>query len=151
MKAKINRLLNTAIMAALSLLGFSSCNEEPEDLYGTPISDYQVKGKVTAKDGTPVKSVKVTTHHWEDKDHNTVIETAYTDENGEYATEQARDFSITETIKEGTLIVTYEDESGVYANDTTWSKDLEVKQVKKGEGWSSGTFEVTANKVLKKK
>ncbi len=152
MKAKINRLLNTTIMAALSLLGFSSCDEGGVELeYGTPTSDYQVKGKVTAEDGTPVKSVKVTTHYWADKEHNYDINTTYTDASGEYTTEEADDPDITRRIKNGQLIVTYEDESGVYANDTTWSEDMAVKKVKKGEGWSSGSFVVTANKVLKKK
>lgn len=152
MKAKINRLFNTAIVAALSLLGFSSCDDGGGELeYGTPTSDYQVKGQVTDESGAPVKSVKVTTHYWADKEHNIDINTTYTDASGEYTTEKANDSDITRRIEAGQLIVTYEDEAGVYANDTTWSEDMAVKKVKKGEGWSIGTFEVTANKVLKKK
>ena len=45
----------------LPVLGFAGCGNpgDSPDLYGTPTSDYQFKGRVTDADGKPVEDIKV--------------------------------------------------------------------------------------------
>lgn len=45
----------------LPVLGFAGCGNpgDSPDLYGTPTSDYQFKGRVTDADGKPVEGIKV--------------------------------------------------------------------------------------------
>lgn len=47
--------------AAAALLGFATAceNKRTVDMYGTPYFDYKVKGKVTDKEGAPVKGIEV--------------------------------------------------------------------------------------------
>ena len=49
------------LLAAASLLGFATAceNKRTVDMYGTPYFDYKVKGKVTDKEGAPVKGIEV--------------------------------------------------------------------------------------------
>lgn len=49
------------LLAAASLLGFATAceNKETPVMYGTPYFDYKVKGKVTDKEGAPVKGIEV--------------------------------------------------------------------------------------------
>ena len=62
MKTIFLKIFNTLNATALTLLGFSSCNNDGDFpcLYGTPTSDYVFKGNVTSKDGSPIKNIKVT-------------------------------------------------------------------------------------------
>ena len=45
----------------LPVLGFAGCGNpgDSPDLYGSPTSDYQFKGRVTDADGKPVEGIKV--------------------------------------------------------------------------------------------
>lgn len=63
MKVRINGWYNCLAATLLSLLGFS-CGDSDDDkeqpcLYGTPVSYYRVRGKVTDSEGNPVKGIKV--------------------------------------------------------------------------------------------
>lgn len=44
----------------LPVLGFAGCGNpgDSPDLYGSPTSDYQFKGRVTDADGKPVEGIK---------------------------------------------------------------------------------------------
>ena len=49
------------LLAAASLLGFATAceNKRTVDMYGTPYIDYNVRGKVTDKEGNPIKGIEV--------------------------------------------------------------------------------------------
>ncbi len=41
MKAKLSKATQWLIIATISLLGFSACKPDEEEMYGTPTSDYR--------------------------------------------------------------------------------------------------------------
>lgn len=52
---KLNsKFISRLCMLLLGLLGFASCSDEKEDMYGTPYGTFEVKGKVTDSQGNPV-------------------------------------------------------------------------------------------------
>lgn len=147
----------------LSLLGFSSCNKNEIDdpgnnicLYGTPTTHYIIKGKVTDTDGKPINGVKVEANDtYDDRRRPLTDEPVYTDEKGEYS---ANAWGISSDGQGNILLeVTFEDvdgeaNGGTFANDTVRGKDMTIEKVKDGDGaWNRGTYEITANKTMKKK
>ena len=63
MKVRFNRWYNGVLTALLSMLGYGcSTSEDPTydvQMYGVPITAYQIKGQVTDEAGTPVQGIKV--------------------------------------------------------------------------------------------
>lgn len=49
------------LLAAASLLGFATAceNKRTVDMYGAPYLDYKVKGKVTDREGNPIKGIEI--------------------------------------------------------------------------------------------
>lgn len=148
----------------LSILGFSSCGSSSDDgpwdgslLYGTPTSSFQLKGNVTAEDGTPIKGIKVVLHEGRNGEYMH-LDSAYTDRNGNYETGvNYRSPNYNEWIKSGIVKVVMEDvdgeaNGGEFATDTIPSQDITVKHVSAGTStWDSGSYEITANGKMKKK
>lgn len=144
----------------LSLLGFSSCSNENDDpgndicLYGTPTTHYIIKGKVTDTDGKPINGVKVEVNETYDDNRRHLEGPVYTDEKGEYSAAPGVTF---DTRGVALLEVTFEDvdgeaNGGTFANDTVRGKDMTVKKISDGDGaWNRGTYEITANKTMKRK
>ena len=159
MKTKFANCYNALAAAILSVLGFSSCdNEGGECLYGTPTSDYHFKGKVTAEDGTPIPGIKVVTlEDRHDDEGFRRVDSTLTDKDGNYETSTKESHSVTYALKDNTLKVSFEDidgeeNGGTFATDTAKGKELEAVQIKKGDGsWYAGEYEITANKTLKRK
>lgn len=109
----------------LPVLGFAGCGNpgDSPDLYGTPTSDYQFKGRVTDADGHFVTNRKSSTSiEWQVKGNMRIL-----------------------TFEDT--------KNGIFANDTVRSVDMTVKQLQKGDGaWDSGSFEVTVpDKKLKRR
>lgn len=162
MKVKLNHWYNWMTGVLLSLLGFSSCNKNEIDdpgndicLYGTPTTHYIIKGKVTDTDGKPINGVKVETNDTYADRRRPLTEPVYTDEKGEYS---ANGVGISSDGQGNILLeVTFEDvdgeaNGGTFANDTVRGKDMTIEKVKDGDGaWNRGTYEITANKTMKKK
>ena len=61
MRKKIYRVETLIMSGVLGLLGFScsDINGETPDMYGTPITDYVVKGTVTDENQKPIKGIQV--------------------------------------------------------------------------------------------
>lgn len=160
MKATFNHCYRAFSASLLSLLGFSACSDSIKEdfraelLYGTPTSNYQVKGHVTAEDGTPIEGIKAVLS----MDENYKVDSAYTNSKGDFAIkERGIGGSIESYKKKGKLKVILKDEDGEahggeFATDTIKSEDITIKQVKSGDNtWNLGSYEVTANGKMKKK
>ena len=132
----------------LSLLGFSACGNAPLDMYGSPTVDFMVKGKVTDSEGTPIKGIVVSSKRVQSYNVGEGIN-AVTDENGDFVTNH-----IHQTGIHGTLVFTDVDGAENGGDFETYEKDLSKFpqiQVKEGEGWYRGEYEVTAEVKLTKK
>ena len=58
----MKKLITQSLSALLSLLGFSGCSGFGFGLceYGTPTTDYQIRGTVTSDDGSPINCLLYT-------------------------------------------------------------------------------------------
>ena len=139
----------------LPVLGFAGCGNpgDSPDLYGSPTSDYQFKGRVTDADGKPVEGIKVVSGIVEG-DNEIHEDSVTTDADGHFVTNRKSTTSIEWQVRDNMRILTFEDtENGIFANDTVRSADMTVRQLQKGDGaWYSGSFEVTVpDKKLKRR
>ena len=134
-------------LAILGLLGFTACGVFSCE-YGTPTTDFNVKGKVTDSEGTPIKGIVVSSTGLHSFVDGTGL-SAMTDEKGEFVTNKIKEFGVM-----GTLVFTDVDGAENGGDFETYEKDLSKfpqTQVKEGEGWYRGEYEVTAEVKLTKK
>ena len=110
------------LLAAASLLGFATAceNKRTVDMYGTPYFDYKVKGKVTDKEGAPVKGIEVGS-----QDAGPVT----SESDGSYEL-SGREWSFRQTT------LTFTDIDG----PENGGEFTEADRTGKGEGWYEGTF-----------
>ena len=146
-KAMMLRLLS----GALGLLGFAACsNDADEDIrieYGTPYTKFQVKGKVTSETDEPLKGIQVIVRtQW----NNIPIaaDTLYTDEKGEFQTKELGTGGI-EKQKVYFHDIDGEENGGTFKSDSIALKDMDMKQIEKGDGWYKGTYEITPKSPIK--
>ncbi len=140
----------------LGILGFTACKEGGIGggggmvcEYGTPTTDYIVKGKVTDSAGVPIKGIVVSS-----KDVSSFIDcsglSAVTADDGTFTTNKMREFGVI-----GTLIFTDTDGEANGGDFATLEVDLgklPKSQTKEGDGsWYRGEYEVTADVKLEKK
>lgn len=153
----------------LSLLGFTACGEAglgslgSDDstnqgnggvddipcMYGTPTTEFVVKGKVTDSAGVPIKGIVVSSKGINSFDDGSGL-SAVTTEDGSFVTNTAKEFGIT-----GTLVFTDTDGEANGGDFATLAVDiakLPKSQTKEGDGsWYRGEYEVTADVKLEKK
>ena len=79
----LSRFIQTSLAGALSILGFSSCGDQP-DMYGTPVGHYEIKGTVTDPNGAPVKDAEIIVRTLDKNNISTLYPGATTDNNGDY-------------------------------------------------------------------
>lgn len=139
----------------LSLLGFTACNEGGAGggggmmcEYGTPTTDFTVKGKVTDAAGVPIKGIVISSKGLSSFTDGSGL-SAVTGEDGTFVTNKIKEFGI-----DGTLVFTDTDGEANGGDFATYEKDLSAfpkSQIKEGEGWFRGEYEVTADVQLNKK
>lgn len=142
----------------LTMLGFSSCDNVMgnEYLYGCPTTTFQVKGCITAEDGTPIEGIKAVVGIDYNKDGSSIYheDSAYTDRQGNYTIDHqysGEDFD-NKLLKILLEDVDGEAKGGSFANDTIKGDELTIEKTGDGDGrWIVGSYAVTANKKLKKK
>ncbi len=143
----------------LTMLGFSSCDKFSSDepcLYGSPTSVFQVKGCITAEDGTPIEGIKAVVGIDYAKNGKNIyrLDSAYTDSQGNYTIDKQ---NFGGDINKNSLQILLEDvdgdaKGGTFANDTVKGDELTIEKTGGKDGtWSIGSYAVTANKKLKKK
>lgn len=137
----------------LGILGFTACGEGGAGggmvcEYGTPTADFTVKGKVTDADGKPIKGIEISS-----KGLSSFIDgsglSAVTAEDGTFVTNKIKEFGVG-----GTLVFTDTDGEANGGEFVTLEKQigtLPQKQIKDGERWYRGEYEVTADVKLKKR
>lgn len=82
----VQDLFSSLLAGALSLLGFSSCSQSG-DMYGTPLSYYEIKGSVKSEDGDGVEGARVIMRPlYRDTPYSYTgtSDTVYTDSKGSY-------------------------------------------------------------------
>ncbi|MBQ9137815.1 MAG: radical SAM-associated putative lipoprotein [Alistipes sp.] len=137
----------------LGLLGFSACekagdgkdNGEQMLMYGTPVSNYTVKGKVTDSAGAPIKGIVVSsTNSYKPFSATTV-------EDGTF---------VTNTVSTGSLggvKLIFADIDGEANGGDFQTTELDVQtlpqsKVSDGDGaWNQGGYEISADVKLEKK
>ncbi len=146
--SSLSTLLSIITSSIISLLGFTSCNDDKNNvlMYGCPYGDFEVKGTVTDNEGKPVKDAQVITRptsmnyeeaHYDDY-HNG--DTTYTDASGKYSI--SRDDVYSSLIK---VIVHPK-------NDNLESDSIRrYLKFEGGHGWYEGKATITQNFSLKAK
>lgn len=124
------------LSGVLALLGYS-CSDEKEDMYGTPVGTYEVKGTVSDAEGNPVSGAKVASGL---VDSPVNIDSTLTNSKGEYALKGV--IFPTNTLR---MICTPSDKD--MKADTA---NVELK-FKGGDGsWNRGSAEVEHNFTVRK-
>ena len=138
----------------LGLLGFTACGEGGAGgggmmcEYGTPTTDFTVKGKVTDAAGVPIKGVVISSKGLSSFTDGSGL-SAVTGEDGTFVTNKIKEFGVS-----GTLVFTDTDgeaNGGDFATKEVDLLQMPKVQVKEGERWYRGEYEVTADVQLNKK
>lgn len=144
----MKKLITQSLSTLLSLLGFSGCSNFGFGTceYGTPTTDYQIRGTVTSDDGSPIKDIRVTIAQPE-RDRQ---DTLYTDQDGKFASKILKDWYIEDqTVRFHDI--DGEANGGKFKPDTLSVRNLDSKRIKKGDGdWYQGLYELKADIALSK-
>ena len=144
---------NWILAGLLSLLGFSSCNEQNEgggEMYGVPHAEFSIKGKVVDSKGAPLSGIQIhyaTAHTGDGRTWHEQIPEKFTSENGainnHFESFPTKSLRVYATDIDGPV-------NGSFAND---SIDIEISKTdyKGGKGWFSGTVEKDIILTLKEK
>ena len=145
-KTKKKAMMFSLLSGALGLLGFAACEEEKLE-YGTPYTKFQVKGTVTSEANEPLKGIQVIVRTgW---DNNPMwADTLYTDEKGEFQTQELETVSIDEQ-KICFHDIDGEENGGTFKSDSIALADMDMKRIEKGKGWYNGKYEITPQAPIK--
>ncbi len=161
MKKKVYKVMNLLLGSVVTMLGFESCGDEGPFgggavvEYGVPHATYRVVGTVTDKNGTPIEGIKVKMiEDYSQYESGEVFERGkgQTDSKGSFTTDEAVLSFLSDEDKVVFVDEDGEANGGKFASDTLLLKDLPQKQyakAPKGDHWSSGSFELTADVKLK--
>lgn len=148
---KQQKLLSRILTATLSVLGFTSCDGigGHEEMYGSPIVEFQVKGAVLSPDEKPLEGVQVIVRkEW--SNHPMMADTVYTNAQGEF---ESLGHTATSVEKQKVYFndVDGEANGGVFKSDSVELKAMNMEQLKKGDGaWYNGKFSYSVVQKLKK-
>ncbi|GFH98270.1 radical SAM-associated putative lipoprotein [uncultured Phocaeicola sp.] len=152
MNMKKKMMVHRLLAGTLALLGFASCsdgNEEGELIceYGTPYSKFLVKGKVNSDKDEPLKGIQVIVRsQW--NNNAALADTVYTDEKGEFRTEELRATGI-EHQQVYFNDIDGEENGGAFKSDSVLIKYMNRERLEEGSGWYVGKFEYSTKKPVK--
>lgn len=146
------------MMAAMTLLGLNSCDDliSPVVEYGTPITDFQYHGQVTDMEGTPIKGIRVVAKNRYSSDgvpysfFDGPADTLYTDADGKFQSRTVRDY-FAEDLRLVFDDVDGSENGGEFMSATAEGTEMTITQVKKGDGWYNGEYDVAVTKKLERK
>ncbi|WP_295901248.1 radical SAM-associated putative lipoprotein [uncultured Alistipes sp.] len=122
------------LLAAAALLGFATACDSTKrqtDMYGTPYSNYKIKGKVTDKAGQPIKGIEVRSNAYLPTPEATTAADGTYDLSGKGVGNTAR---VTLTDTDGPA------NGGDFAAKTVTVEFTEADRTAKGKGWDRGSF-----------
>ncbi len=130
------------VLALLGVAAVISCEDHLGDtpvMYGSPTSDYSVKGKVINMKHEALEGIKVKPLYDDYPD------STYTDAHGAFSIER-KATSCVFWDRTGNCYVPFivEDTTGTYFKDTV---NVKLVQVKEGEGWYNGAYEAREAKI----
>ena len=153
----LKKWLSAMLGVIISLLGFSSCDEHA-DMYGSPYTEFELKGSVTDTDGNPVENASITikqkyehgylagqympVYSW-DPTNGDKRKGSFTNVRGEYV------LAASPYLDEIRVICTPENTD--LAADSTDIQVTYTKKKGKKDDWYEGSYEGVVNFVLKKK
>lgn len=150
MNTKKKMLVHRLLSGAMALLGFAACNDENNGEiwceYGTPITRFHVKGKVTDDAGEALKNIQVVVRQGWNNDPQDA-DTIYTDANGEFQSNELSCVGIGEQ-KVYFHDVDGEENGGTFKSDSVRLSGMEKKQMENGSGWYNGKFEFSMKKPV---
>ena len=139
-KMKQKKVLEQSLCGVLALLGFAACAET----------------SVISDDGKALKDIQVIVKnenaYYNDEEGELVRmnDTIYTDSGGEFVSQMMRDGWV-DTKKLIFNDIDGEANGGTFKSDSVCMKDMESKQIKKGDGnWYLGTYEYNMEIKLSK-
>ena len=138
-KMKQKKVLEQSLCGVLALLGFAACAETSVEYDGKALKDIQV-------------IVKNENAYYNDEEGELVRmnDTIYTDSGGEFVSQMMRDGWV-DTKKLIFNDIDGEANGGTFKSDSVCMKDMESKQIKKGDGnWYLGTYEYNMEIKLSK-
>jgi putative lipoprotein (rSAM/lipoprotein system) len=164
MNKTVLKSFNVLLAALLGILGFTNCETREE--YGTPHSDYIVKGKVVDKaTGKSVSGLKISLFDYRialmygtpQPDFKTITFTGYenkTDSKGAYQFDGNSFYSIKE-VENLPLSMHISDidgaENGVYGDTIIEVNFKDAQRTKKASGWFDGEYVKNVNIELPEK
>lgn len=126
----------------LALLGFSACDNDTREMYGTPTGTFQIKGEVTDENGDPVEDADVEVKEVYNSGKARIVAKGKTNKEGDYSIEQ--DGKPLSTVR----VVCQPTKASALEADSTETN----LQYNGGDGsWNIGNAEATVNLRLKKK
>lgn len=155
MKTKVLTIINSLLTFLLGIVGFNSCKYgSPVDLvtaeYGCPYATLEVSGTITDEESHPLQDIRVVVVHKNnpnvDSAVDTLAATAYTDEKGQYFTQNENIFP------RDSLDIIVTDTSDTYAPDTVRVKiEYDRSGVSPDNNWNQGDGKVHKDFRMKKK
>lgn len=150
---KLRQVLQAAYVGALTLLGFTGCEDDPGvAMYGTPHADYSIKGAVETPEGTAIPGIKVSLLQERiydlEQSRKDTLQTTVSDEQGAFNLE-------TRAFPTQKLIIAAEDVDGE-ANGSYQETNLNIAISKEDfqggdQSWYSGKVEKEVTVQMKEK
>lgn len=145
MKRKVRTCLEILCSGMLAMLGFPSCDNEVEDMYGTVYSKFEINGEVTDENGNPVDDAMVIVRSLSTEDG---FETAYGCDT--VKTETSGKYIVTGSGTQSKVRVVAQDPSGKLEADST-EVNLDYKNIDSKNIWGRYKADATVNFKLKEK
>lgn len=152
MRKRIYRVEMLLLSGVLGFLGFSCSDQfgETPDMYGTPVTDFIIKGTVTDESGKPIKGIRVINNYRYQWDEKTFADTLYTNEKGQFENVKQYFPAVPNEIKTEFTDMDEEQNGGSFKSEVQEYAKSDFVQTKKGKGWFSGEFTLTIKQILKK-
>ena len=158
MKVRFNRWYNAVLTALLSVLGFGCSTDEPEEYgtilmeYGTPYTDYIIKGSVTNEAGEPVRGIKTSLKSVFDNENEHYVlglDSVETDVSGSYQLKYVglRDRGLKVIVED----IDGEANGGEFLSDTLDIDFNKAVKTEEGSDWYEGAYDISQDIKLKKK
>ncbi len=140
-RSSFSSLAGRLCTAGMAILGFS-CSEEAPVMYGTPFGSFEIKGTVTAEDGTHVKDAEIRVTFPDVPSGLHSLETTVTNNDGEYQVTDHHEFA--PTLK----VVCLPDDPALEADSVVVEMKYKKGSHNKDE-WDRGHAEATVDFRLK--